>query len=107
MMNNSGQWRGNGNRSYIMVASRNASAEAGGTEVAIDIEQSTGGALLVYSNHGEISLKNNTDLTELTAYRVRLHNFTEIVYDRGLASAVFTVAPTGGYVFDTLWEVIP
>ena len=88
-----------------MLVSRNESAEQGGGEKAILIQQSTGGALLVYTNHGEINLRNNTDLTEITAWRVRLQNLTEIHYDTGLASAVFTAGPGGSYVIDS-WEEV-
>jgi hypothetical protein len=105
VMNNSGAWSGNGDRSYLMVVSRNESAEQGGSEKAIVIQQSTGGALLVYAGHGEINLQNNTDLTEITAYRVRLQNSTEVIYDSGLASAVFVAGPGGSYVIDSWKEV--
>jgi uncharacterized protein YjlB len=88
-----------------MVVSRNESAEQGGNEKAILIQQSTGGALLVYAGHGEITLQNNTDLTEITAYRVRLQNSTEVIYDSGLASAVFVAGPGGSYVIDSWKEV--
>jgi len=104
-MKNSGAWSGNGDRSYIMVVSRNESAELGGTEHAIQIQNSTGGALLVYAGHGEINLQNNTDLTEITAWRVRLENLTEVIYDTGLASAVFTAGPGGSYIIDSWREV--
>lgn len=102
---NSGTWSGNGNRSYILIVSRNKSASQGGGVSAITIEQSSGGSLLVYSNHGEITLENNTTLTEITAYRVRLKNNTEVNYDSGLASAIFTTGPGGSYTIDTWQEV--
>ncbi len=105
VMSNSGSWTGNGNRSYLMIVSRNESAEQGGGEQAILLQQSTGGALLVYAGHGEIALENNTDLTEITAYRVRLSNNTEVNYDSGLASAIFVTGPSGGYVVDS-WEEV-
>ncbi|HCC04765.1 TPA: hypothetical protein DEP58_00485 [Patescibacteria group bacterium] len=105
IMSNSGVWTGNGSRSYLMLLSRNESAEQGGTEKAIILQNSNGGALLVYAGHGEINLQNNTDLTEITAYRVRLQNNTEVVYDTGLASAVFIAGPGGSYVIDSWQEV--
>lgn len=104
-MENSGTWTGNGSRSYIMLVSRNESAEQGGAVKAIEIEQSNGGALLVYAGHGEIVLQNNTDLTEITAYRVRLQNNTEVNYDSGIASAVFSTGPGGSYFIDS-WEEV-
>ena len=104
-MRNSGTWTGNGNRSYLLVISRNESASKGGGVSAITIEQSSGGSLLVYANHGEIELQNNTALTEITAYRVRLRNNTKVNYDSGLASAIFTTGPGGSYTIDTWQEV--
>jgi hypothetical protein len=59
----------------------------------------------VYAGHGEIELQNNTDLTEITAYRVRLINSTEVVYDTGLANSVFVTGPGGSYTVDTWQEV--
>lgn len=104
-MDNSGEWLSNGNRSYILLISRNESAEQGGTEKAITIKNSTGGKLLVYAGHGEISLRNSVSLTEITAWRVRLQQSTEVIYDTGLASAVFTAGPGGSYVIDYWKEV--
>ena len=104
-MANSGSWSGNGNRSYLLLVSRNESAEQGGSEVAIGITNSTGGALITYAPHGEINMRNNTDLTEITAYRVRLENNTQVIYDTGLASAIFNTGPGGGYVIDSWTEV--
>ncbi len=105
LMQNSGDWIGNGNRSYLLLVSRNEDAELGGSNAAIEIEQSNGGALLVYAGHGEILLENNTDLTEITAFRVHLRNNTEVNYDTGLASAIFYIGPGGGYTIDT-WEEV-
>jgi len=105
LMRNSGDWAGNGNKSYTLVVSRNEDAEMGGSNPAIEIEQSNGGALLVYARHGEILIQNNTDLTEITAYRVHLKNNTEINYDSGIASAIFYIGPGGGYSIDS-WEEV-
>jgi hypothetical protein len=104
-INNSGSWIGNGNHSYIMLLSRNNSAELGGSEKAINIKNSSGGDVLVYAGHGEILLQNHSDLTGITAYRVRLQNNTEVVYDTGIASAIFIVNPNKGYVI-TSWQEV-
>ncbi len=103
-LDNSNTWEGNGNRSYILVVSRNTSAEDGGSEKAIEVKNSAGGALLVYAGHGEILLRNNVDLTEITAYRVRTQNSSQVIYDQGLANAVFE-GPGGSYVIDS-WEEV-
>jgi hypothetical protein len=104
-INNSGTWTGNGDHSYLMLLSRNNSAELGGSEKAIRIKNSSGGDLLVYAGHGEILLENHSDLTGITAYRVRLQNNTEVVYDTGIASAIFIVNPNKGYVI-TSWQEV-
>ena len=104
-MSNSGEWFSNGNRSYILLISRNNSAEQGGAEKAIDITNSTGGKLLLYANHGEVSMRNSVSLTEITAWRLRLQQSTSVVYDSGLASAVFDAGPGGSYIIDTWGEV--
>jgi hypothetical protein len=104
-MSNSGLWTGNGNRSYIMLISRNESASNGGTVPAIRMTQTNGGSLLVYAGHGEILLRNLVKLTQITAHRVRLQQSAEIIYDTGLASALFTIGPGGGYTIDSWREV--
>lgn len=104
-INNTGTWTGNGDHSYLMLLSRNNSAELGGSEKAINIKNSSGGDVLVYAGHGEILLQNYSDLTGITAYRVRLQNNTEVVYDTGIASAIFIVNPNKGYVITTWQEV--
>ncbi len=105
VMSNSGLWTGNGNRSYIMLISRNESARNNGTVSAIEMGQTNGGALLVYAGHGQILLQNSVELTQITAYRIRLENQTRVIYDSGLASALFTIGPGGGYTIDSWREV--
>ena len=104
-MKNSGEWISNGNRSYVLLISRNESAEQGGGEVGINITNSTGGKLLLYTNHGEIRIRNSVSLTEITAWRLRLQQSSNVIYDSGLASAIFYIGPGGGYVIDT-WEEV-
>jgi len=97
-LENSAQFQNSGIKgSYIMMVSGNNSAELGGGEKAITIENSVSGDVILYSNHGEILLKNNVNLREVTAYRIRLQNTANVIYETGLANTVFKSGPGGGY----------
>jgi len=91
--------------SYTLLISQNESAESGGAVAAITLEQSVSGDVLVYAGHGEVLLKNSTDLREVTGWRVRLQNFSQVTYESGLASLLFTSGPGGGYEVETWDEV--
>jgi len=88
---------GAGEQSFLFMASQNSSAKNGGSEVAITVENNTTGDLLIYAAHGEVLLKNNVDLREVTAYKIHLKNSAQIIYDTGLASTLFTAGPSGGF----------
>lgn len=104
-MNNTGTWHGNGNRSYLLLISLNESFEQTGSGTAIDITNSAGGKLLVYTNHGEITMRNSVNLTMMTAYRIHLQQSSVVNYDNGIASTLFEVGPGGGYTIDSWREV--
>lgn len=91
--------------SYVLVISQNSSAENGGGVKAIEVENNVGGDLLIYAGHGEILLKNNVNLKEISAYRIRLQNSTEVTYESGLINSVFTTGPGGGYTINSWMEV--
>lgn len=97
-LENSAQFQNSGiEGSYIMMLSENNSAELGGGEKAITIENSVSGDVILYSNHGEVLLKNNVNLREVTAYRIHLQNTANVTYETGLANTVFKSGPGGGY----------
>ena len=91
--------------SYVLMVSQNKSAEQGGSEVAINLQNSVDGDLLVYAGHGEIQLQNSIDVKEVTAWRIHLKNSAEVLYETGLANLLFTGGPSGGYIFDKWREV--
>ncbi len=95
---------GAGSGSYVMFLSQNQSAEGGGSEKAIEVQNSANGDILVYAGHGEILLKNNIDLKEVTAYRVRLQNSAQVSYETGAASLLFTGGPSGGWDLKNWFE---
>lgn len=104
-LQNSATFEGTGSNSYILFVSQNNSAESGGSEKAISVKNSANGDLLVYAGHGEIELQNNVDLKEVTAYRIRLKNSAEVIYESGMADLIFSSGPGGGYIFDAWREV--
>ena len=88
-----------------MLISQNLSAESGGTEVALDVKNTVSGDLLVYAGHGEISLQNSINLKEVSAYRNRLKNTAEVIYETGIANLLFDSGPSGSYEILS-WEEI-
>lgn len=91
--------------SYVLMISQNNSAETGGTEVAINAQNSVSGKLLVYAGHGEIQLNNSVNLKEVTAYRIRLRNTAIVIYETGLSSLLFQSGPGGAYTISKWKEI--
>ena len=102
---NSAKFFGAGDNSFILMISQNNSAENSGTEIAIEGGNSAGGDLLVYAAHGEIRIKQSLTLKEVTAYRIRLQNSAEVIYESGLASLLFTSGPGGGFEVESWGEI--
>jgi len=105
-LENSAVFEGSGlPNSHVMFISQNRSAESGGSVAAILVKNTVSGALLVYAGHGEIRLENSIDLKEVVAYKIRLKNTAEVVYETGIANLLFDSGPSGGYsILD--WEEI-
>lgn len=97
-LRNSTTYAGSGiGNSFVLFVSRNTSASVGGSGKAIELQNSASGDLLLFAPYGEIEIQNNTDLKEVTAYRIRLRNSAQVLYDTGLASLLFDSGPGGGY----------
>jgi len=106
VLDNSVEFEGSGQEgSYILFVSKNNDALNGGSTPAIEVSQSVSGDLLVYAGEGEIRLGNSVDLIEVTAYRVRLQNFSVVTYRTGIASLIFTTGPGGGYTLREWIEI--
>ena len=86
------------------MLSQNNSSETGGANQAIEIENNANGDLLLYAGHGEILLKNNVNLREVTAYKIHLINNANVVYETGLASALFESGPSSSFGIDSWYE---
>jgi len=91
--------------SYIVMLSQNNSAEIGGGEKAIDVSNTVNGDVLLYAGHGEILLQNSVNLRQVTGYRIRLKNSTNVSYETGLASLLFSTGPGAGWSV-TNWREI-
>lgn len=95
LLDNTTTFEGNGNSSYIMVLSKNNSAQNDGGITAINIKNSVSGDVIVYAGEGEIAVENFADLKQITAFKTSLKNNIEITYETGLASTVFSSGPGG------------
>lgn len=94
-------------KSYIIVISQNEDAENGEVEDvdAIFLGQSSAGDLLAYAGHGRITLANSIELNEVTAYKIRLGNNADVIYESGLVNLLFTSGPGGGFTIGSWQEV--
>jgi len=104
-LENSAEFNGSGTNSYILLVSQNNSAENGGSAKAIEVQNSAEGDLLVYAGHGEVSIANSVSLREVTAYRIRLLNSAEVIYNTGLASLLFSSGPGGSWTVSEWKEI--
>lgn len=104
-LENSTQFQNSGAKgSYILFISQNNSAQNGGSEKAITAENSISGEVLVYAGRGEVQLKNSVSLREVSAYKIRLSNSAQVIYETGLANLLFTSGPSGGYSIESWRE---
>ena len=79
------------------MISQNNSAELGGSESAISMDNSASGSVILYAGHGLIDIQNSATLKEVTGYKIKAKNSANIVYNTGLANTLFTSGPGGGY----------
>ncbi len=81
--------------SYVMIVSRNTSAESGGITLAFDIRNNVVGNVLLYAPHGKMQIQNNPVIREATAHTLVLKNSAQVQYTVGLAQPLFTSGPGG------------
>lgn len=97
IVKNSAQIIGSGlDGSYVMLVSRNNSAESGGAVAAIQVDN-TSSAPIYYAPHGLLHIKNNTGLKEAAAYKLKLENSVVLTYESGVQNVRFTAGPSAGY----------
>lgn len=106
-VNNTAQFQGSGaSGSFIFLISQNNSSELGGSVEAISMDNSANGDIILYSNHGLISVNNSAELKQITGYRIRARNTANIIYDIGLPSTLFDSGPGGGFDISS-WTEVP
>lgn len=103
-LSNSVEFFGSGSaKSYILLISRNSSAETGGGNTAINLANSATGKVLLYAPHGKIDLSNSISVKEASAYKIQINNSANVIYETGIANLLFTSGPSGGYSIDS-WK---
>ena len=104
-ISNSVEFFGSGSaKSYILLISRNNSAESGGGNSAIDISNSANGKVLLYAPHGLMYLSNSISIKEASAYKIQLSNSAKVIYETGIANLLFTSGPSSGYSIESWRE---
>jgi len=71
---------------------------------AVDLHNNASGAIF-YATKGMVNLHNGVNVSEITAYKIRLDNNSVITYDSGLINTQFSAGPSGGWVINTWKEV--
>jgi len=64
---------------------------------AVDINVEATGDVFVHAPFGEVVLKQNSVMTEVTGYRIKLRNSAKVIYEEGLQNVVFGSGPLGDY----------
>jgi hypothetical protein len=90
--------------SFVFLISQNNSAETGGSNVALTMNQGAS-ALVAYASHGLINLSQSVSVKEVTAYKISLTQSANVTYDTGLPHTLFQAGPAGGYDI-TSWNEV-
>lgn len=88
--------------SYLMLLSQRDND----VDVGIDAGNNSDAAVF-YAKDGYALLRNNADVREVTAYRVKLDNNSTLTYESGLANANFSSGPGGGFRVLSWEEYVP
>jgi len=91
--------------SFLFLISGNTAQGMGpnGAVTAIDLANTASGPVVLYSNHGMITLGNSSQLKSITGYLVSMKNSAQLIYDEGLESALFDTGPGGSWDVD-VWK---
>lgn len=98
-------FNGAGSGSYVELLSQNngASLSPPQNTDAIDVEDTVQGELLVFAGLGNVLIKGQAALRQVTGYKITLQNTANVTYSSGLASLVFTSGPGGSWVISN-WK---
>lgn len=84
-----------GGNSWVTLLSENTGASQGNANEAIELEEGAQGDILLYARLGDILLKNNASVNEVTGYKISLQNSANVTYATGLQNALFTSGAGG------------
>lgn len=97
-ISNSTTFQGSGTPgSFFFLISANNSSESGGSTVGIYLQNSAQGPVVLYTNHGKVSIANSSQLKSVTGYLINIKNSAVISYDDGLESSLFDTGPGGSW----------
>lgn len=97
--------------SFLMVLSTlncdGSGAQSGCTHHngAMDVHNNANGVIF-YAANGMINLHNGVNVTQATAYKLRIDNTATITYNSGLANASFSSGPSAGWKISN-WKEVP
>lgn len=99
--------------SYILILTALAGCNGGGEtppcthhNAGMDLHNNATGAIF-YAGDSMVNLHNGVNVTELTAYKLRLDNNAIVTYEQGLANVQFSSGPSGGWDITGWSEVVP
>lgn len=97
IIGSSGQLVGNSNaNTYIMALAMSSSLSE--LAAAVDVSNNlTAG--VVYAANGAVNIQNNANIKEVTGQKIIMQNNTQITYQTGLASVVFTSGPGASWIY--------
>lgn len=84
------------NGSYLVLLSEFNSKDDPEEDPAIVVNQQ-GNSGILYANLGEIEINQQNEFTEVTAWKLYIHQQVIVNYDTGLAGSFFTSGPSGAY----------
>lgn len=111
---NNSTFQGSGTSgSYILILTTLAGCNGGAEtppcthhNAAMDLHNNATGAIF-YAGDSMANLHNGVNVTELTAYKLRLDNNAIVTYEQGLANPQFSSGPSGGWDIINWKEIIP
>ena len=98
-LSQTGKARGSGTEgSYLVIVSTNS----GNPAIAIN---NSFEADILFALNGWVTVKNSTNIREITGYGIHIKNHAGLVYEVGLADTSFTTGPGGSWTV-TNWREI-
>lgn len=86
-------------KGYILFVTPSSSGKA------IELDSNTSLEAALYATTGTVDVSSKANVTAITAYKLSLSSNAKINYDIGLANAVFSSGPSGGFEISTWREV--